>query len=388
MGQKFSFKILGTDKMTRARLGEINTAHGKIKTPAFVAVGTGATVKSLTPEEIKETKTQVFFVNTYHMLFRPGIEVVKKCGGLHQFSNWNGPIMTDSGGFQAFSLGDSGPRNLNNNLKSFVQIKDEGIYFKSVWSGEKIFLGPKESIKAQMDLGSDIMMAFDECTFYPITKKRAKLAMERTHLWAKECLKTAGPYPRERALYGIVQGSVFQDLRIESAEYIANLPFDGLALGSVANSQEPREKIFSVLDWTLPILSETQKPIHFLGIGEIEDIFLSVEKGIDTLDCVTPTRLARMGWLFNKKAGLKNKFRFDINLAKYARDTKPIDEICHCYTCQNYQRAYLHHLFRTRELLGYRLATLHNLNFFGNLFEEIRKAISENQFTQLKEEWL
>lgn len=388
MDQKFSFKIISKDKKTKARLGEINTAHGKILTPSFVAVGTGATVKSITPEEIKETKTQVFFINTYHMLFSPSIDVVKKCGGVHRFSHWHGPIMTDSGGFQAFSLGDSGPRNLNNDLKSFVQIKEEGIYFKSVWSGEKIFLGPKESIKAQMNLGSDMMMAFDECTFYPITKKRAEQAMKRTHVWALECLKTAGPYPRKQALYGIVQGSVFKDLRIESAKYISGLPFDGIAIGSVANSQEPRGKVFSVLDWTLPILSETQKPIHFLGIGEIEDIFLSIEKGIDTLDCVTPTRLARMGWLFNKKEGIKNKFRFDITLAKYSQDTNVLVEDCQCYTCQNYSRAYLHHLFRTRELLGYRLATIHNLAFFGNLFEKIRLAISENRFTKLKEEWL
>jgi queuine tRNA-ribosyltransferase len=388
MEQKFSFKILSKDKSSKARLGEITTAHGKILTPSFVAVGTGATVKSITPEEIKETKTQVFFVNTYHMLFRPGIDVVKKCGGLHKFSNWNGPIMTDSGGFQAFSLGESGPRNLTSDLKTFVQIKEEGIYFKSVWSGEKIFLGPKESIKAQMDLGSDMMMAFDECTFYPITKKRGEQAMRRTHAWALECLKTAGDYPRKQALYGIVQGSVFEDLRIESAKYLSQLPFDGMAIGSVANSKEPREKVFQVLDWTMPVLENTNKPIHFLGIGEIEDIFLSIERGVDTLDCVTPTRLGRMGWLFSKKEGLKNKFRFDINLAKFEKDIKPVEEKCSCYTCQNYSKAYLHHLFRTRELLGYRLATIHNLFFFGDLFEEIRGAIGKNRLKQLKEDWL
>lgn len=388
MTDKFSFKILHQDKNTNARLGEISTPHGKIKTPAFVAVGTGATVKSLTPEEIKETKTQVFFVNTYHMLFRPGVDVVEKAGGLHQFSHWGGPIMTDSGGFQAFSLGDSGPRNLSQNFPSFVQIKDEGIFFKSVWDGTKVFLGPKESIKAQVDLGSDMMMAFDECTFYPITKKRAEQAMRRTHVWAKECLKTAGEYPRNQALYGVVQGSVFQDLREKSAQYLASLPFDGLAIGSVANSQEPREKVFAVLDWTLPFLIPTLKPIHFLGIGEIEDLLLSVEKGVDTLDCVTPTRLARMGWIFNRKANKKEKFRYDLNLSKYSRDLTPLEKGCPCYACQNYTRAYIHHLFRTRELLGYRLATLHNLYFFGNLFEQIRKAISLNQFTKLKEAWL
>lgn len=212
--------------------------------------------------------------------------------------------------------------------------------------------------------------------------------MRRTHVWAKECLKTAGEYPRNQALYGVVQGSVFQDLREKSAQYLASLPFDGLAIGSVANSQEPREKVFAVLDWTLPFLIPTLKPIHFLGIGEIEDLLLSVEKGVDTLDCVTPTRLARMGWIFNRKANKKEKFRYDLNLSKYSRDLTPLEKGCPCYACQNYTRAYIHHLFRTRELLGYRLATLHNLYFFGNLFEQIRKAISLNQFTKLKEAWL
>jgi tRNA-guanine transglycosylase len=310
-------------------------------------------------------------------------------GGLHQFTHWPNPIMTDSGGFQAFSLGENGPKNSDTKEKNLVEITNEGIYFKSVWNGEKVFLNPEKSIKAQKDLDSDIMMSFDECTFYPISKKRAYEAMERTHDWALRSLKAAKEkFPRKQALYGIVQGSVFPDLRKKSADFISRLPFDGLAIGSVANSREPREKVFAVLDWTMPFLLRTNKPIHFLGIGEIEDLFLSIEKGIDTLDCVTPTRLGRMGWVFSQKAGLKNRFRFDITKTTFQSDQKPLEEGCQCYTCQNYSRSYLNHLFRSRELLAYRLASIHNLFFFENLMKNVRQSIEQNQFLKLKKKWL
>jgi len=386
---KLRFEIKSRDKKTRARTGIINTTHGIIRTPAFVPVGSGATVKALTPQELKTCGIDVFFVNTYHMFFRPGIETVKKCGGLHKFSNWNGPIMTDSGGFQAFSLGEGGPRQNNpQNEKSLVKINEEGIFFKSVWDGRKVFLGPKASVSCQQDLDSDIMMAFDECTFYPIKKKRAQEAMERTHRWAKVCLETAQSKQNFHALYGIVQGSVFQDLRKASAKFMTGRSFDGFAIGSVANSREPREIVFAVLDWTMPILIPQEKPIHFLGVGEIEDIFLSVERGIDSLDCITPTRLGRMGWIFTKKADLKNKFRYDITKAAYSVDKNPPDKDCRCFTCQNFSRAYLNHLFRCRELLAYRLATIHNLSFFGSLMFQIREAIEEKNFLKLKKDWL
>ena len=382
----FNYKIIYRDGKTKARSGIINTRRGKILTPSFVPVGTAATIKTLTPEEIESNKVDVFFVNTYHMLFHPGIEVVKRAGGLHKFMNWQKPIMTDSGGFQAFSLGERGPRQNIGARETLVKITDMGIIFKSAWDGKKIFLGPQESIKAQINLDSDIMMAFDECTFYPITHKRASQAMRRTHSWALECLSLAKGKPN--ALYGIVQGSVFKDLREESAKYFALLPYDGYAIGSVANSQEPREKVFQVLEWTLPYLLPTEKPIHFLGIGEIEDIILSIEKGVDTLDCVTPTRLGRMGFIFEQKQGVAKKFRFDITKAVYAKDFKPLSSGCDCYTCKNFTRAYLHHLFKSQELLAYRLATLHNLFFYETLMENIREAIKKNQFLKLKREWL
>lgn len=385
--QDFDFRIHSKDKNSHARCGEIKTLHGKIRTPAFVPVGTAGSIKSLTPDEIKKTNIDVFFVNTYHMFFRPGAKTVKKMGGLHKFMSWNGPIMTDSGGFQVFSLGENGPRNSVTDVKKLVKITDRGINFKSAWDGKSVFLGARESIETQQKLGSDIMMSFDECTFYPIKKDYARKAMERTHKWALECIKQKKK-KRGNALYGVVQGSVFKELRQESAKFMSGLPIDGFAIGSVANSKEPREKVFEVLDWTLPTLLTLEKPIHFLGIGEIEDIVLSVEKGIDSLDCVTPTRLGRMGWVFAKEAGLKNKFRFDITKAYFSLDKKPLENGCKCYTCTNFTRAYINHLFRCRELLGYRLTTIHNLQFFGSLMDKIREAISENKFVKFKKDWL
>jgi len=401
----FRFTITHQDKKTNARTGIIQTKHGVIRTPAFVPVGTAASVKALTPDEIKAANIDVFFVNTYHMLFRPGIEIIKKSEGLHKFMDWDYPVMTDSGGFQAFSLGDFGPRNIQTQNhpgggrtdspgvkgleQTFCKIMDNGIEFKSVWDGSTVFLGPTESIKAQIDLGSDIMMAFDECTFYPISHHRAKIAMERTHRWLSQCIKTANRRNKKSgALYGIVQGSVFEDLRISSAEYVSKQDVQGIAIGSVANSREPREKVFAVLDWTMPLLLPTQKPIHFLGIGEVEDIFLSIERGIDSLDCIGPTRLGRMGWIFDKNIGLKEKFRFDVTKSKFAADTKPPVLHCRCFTCQHYTRAYLNHLFKSRELLAYRLATIHNLTFFGDLMEEIRHAILDSSFLKLQRNWL
>jgi len=387
MLSKFQFKIILHDKKSSARAGEIITPHGKIHSPAFVPVGTLACVKSLTPEEISRSKIDIFFVNTYHMLFRPGIDTIDRLKGLHKFMHWEGPLMTDSGGFQAFSLGDYGPRRNISDHRNLVKITNEGIYFKSIWDGKSTFIGPEESINVQQKLGADIMMAFDECTYYPIDKNYAKKAMERTHRWALASLEQKKKGHKNQALFGIVQGSVFKNLRQQSAKFIGSLPFEGFAIGSVANSKEPREKVFAVLDWIMPILRLLDKPVHFLGIGEIEDIFVSVEKGIDSFDCVTPTRLGRMGWIFEKKAGVKNKFRYDIMKTSYSQDKNPPEKNCHCYTCLHFSRAYLHHLFRCRELLAYRLATIHNLFFFGDLMEQIRMAISENKFLSLKKEW-
>jgi queuine tRNA-ribosyltransferase len=383
----FHFTIKDRDTSTNARTGIIYTAHGKIRTPGFVPVGTAATVKTVTPEEFKACNLDVFFVNTYHMLFRPGIKVIQKMNGLHSFMDWNGSIMTDSGGFQAFSLGENGPRNTTYNENDLVKITEDGIFFKSAWDGSQQFLGPFDSIKAQQALGSDIMMAFDECTFYPIKKEYAQKALQRTHRWALDCL-SQHKKSKNQALYGIIQGSVFEDLRVQSATFFSQLAFNGFAIGSVANSKEPREKVFQVLDWTLPYILPCEKPIHFLGIGEVEDIILSVEKGIDTLDCITPTRMGRMGWIFSKRCGVKNKFRYDITRSEFRLDKAPLEKGCNCYTCQHFTKAYINHLFRSKELLAYRLTTIHNLTFFGRLMESIRMNIHSHTFLKMKQDWL
>ncbi|MCL4382777.1 MAG: tRNA guanosine(34) transglycosylase Tgt [Patescibacteria group bacterium] len=386
--ENFSFKVLKKDHKTQARTGEITTPHGKIKTPAFVAVGTQATVKSLTPPELEKIGTQVFFVNTYHTYLRPGAEVIQKMGGLHQFMNWNGPLMTDSGGFQVFSLARSNwsaATNFSVATPTVVKIDNEGVTFKSHWDGTIHRFTPEKSIKIQQQLGADLILAFDQCAPYPITYEKAHLAMSKTHRWARRCLEaqkqTRGS---QQALYGIVQGSVYQDLRIESAKDIGSLPFWGIAVGGMAVG-ETKKEMQKALDWIMPYFPE-EKPRHLLGVGEVDDIFAICERGIDTFDCVMPTRLGRMGQALMKIK--KAKFKIDITKARYANDVNPLEKDCGCFTCQNFSRAYLNHLFRVRELLGYRLLTIHNLYFLNHLVEEIREAIEQNQLLELRKKWL
>lgn len=376
----FGFRIFHKDKKTRARVGEIHTPHGVIKTPAFVPVGTQASVKSLTPEEMGDIGVQLFFVNTYHMYLRPGIEVIEKLGGLHRFMGWDGPIITDSGGFQVFSLGRS----------DLVKITDEGVEFRSHWDGRKQMFTPESSMKWQSKLGSDIHIAFDDCTPYPVTHAQAARSLKRTHAWAKRSLKA---HRRTQAMYGSIQGSVYEDLRKESAQFISSLDFDGIAIGGVAVGERKKETV-NVLDWVLPVLPE-EKPRHLLGVGEIDDIFALVERGIDTFDCVQPTRLARAGHvLVGNKPIIQlsnnpiNKWNLDITKKMYSEDGGPIDSLCGCYTCRHFSRAYIHHLFRVKELLAYRLATIHNLWFIHRLVDEIREAILEGRLLELKEKWI
>ncbi|OGG29586.1 hypothetical protein A2971_00915 [Candidatus Gottesmanbacteria bacterium RIFCSPLOWO2_01_FULL_46_21] len=374
----FRFKVLHKDKKTNARVGEIVTPHGVIRTPAFVPVGTQATVKSLTPEELDTLGVQLFFVNTYHMYLRPGIEVIEKLGGLHKFMGWKGPVITDSGGFQVFSLG--------------AKKSDDGVEFRSHWDGTSHVFTPEKSIEIQKKLGADIILAFDDCTPYPVTHGQARRSLSRTHAWATRSLdahlsfrpKSRNPEGKTwipgqarddktnyQALYGSIQGSVYEDLRKESAEFIGAMDFDGIAIGGVAVGESKKEMV-DVLDWVGPILPD-KKPRHLLGVGEIDDIFALVERGIDTFDCVQPTRLARMGKLMGKPA-------IDITKKQYARDLTPIEG--------GFSRAYLHHLFRVHELLGYRLATIHNLHFVHRLVDDIRESITKGSFLELKDEWI
>ena len=388
----FSFTQLHKDKKTQARTGVIHTPHGDIRTPAFVPCGTQATVKSLTPDELDTIGVQLFFVNTYHMYLRPGIGVVKKAGGLHKFMNWNGPIMTDSGGFQIFYLAKKA---------SLVKISDEGVEFQSHWDGTKHLFTPESSMRWQSALGGDMHIAFDDCTPYGVSHEKARLSMERTHRWAQRSLAEHKKLHKKnivlktpyQALYGSIQGSVFKDLRQESAKFISGMDFDGIAIGGVSVG-ESKKQMVDVLDWVTPVLPD-DKPRHLLGVGEIDDIFTLVEHGIDTFDCVQPTRLARMGTVLvgnNPINQLANtpikKHELDITNTRYAKDFGPIEKDCSCYTCTHFTRAYLHHLFHVKELLGYRLATIHNLHFIHRLVDDIRESIQDHSFLELKRSWI
>jgi len=398
------FKIKKQLKNSRARTGTIKTPHGNIHTPYFIPVATAATVKSLDQEDMKSIGAEVLLANTYHLHLKPTDKLIKKLGGLHKFMNWNNPLFTDSGGFQAFSLGYGMEHNvgkLGNTFmisktkknqekqKKLATINDKGVTFRAHDSGEKVFLNPKKSIEIQQNLGVDIILAFDECTSplsgYEYTKK----AMERTHRWAIESLKYHKKKSRKtkQALYGIIQGGHFKDLRFESSKFISSLDFDGIAIGGSLGIS--KKDMYQILDWCIPLLPEN-KPRHLLGIGEIEDLFGGVEKGIDTFDCVNPTRIGRRGSLFvSPKSGgnLKNKFRISIKNSKYKLDKKPIDKDCRCLTCKSYSRAYLNHLFKAKEIVYYKLASLHNVKFMLDLMEKIRKSINNGTFNKLKKEW-
>ncbi|MBU5689079.1 MAG: tRNA guanosine(34) transglycosylase Tgt [Candidatus Aenigmarchaeota archaeon] len=396
----FEFKIEYESQESKARLGEIKTKHGKIKTPVFLPVATNASVKSLTSEDMNDLDAEILMANTYHLFLRPGLEVIKEFGGLHKFMNWKKPIMTDSGGFQAFSLGfgiEHGVGKISNIFpdeakerpkpkgEKFAFVNDKGVTFYSPYDGKKILLTPELSIEIQETLGSDIMLVLDECTS-PLNDYEYTLnSLKRTHKWAELCLKTK---KTDQALFGIVQGGEYKDLREESAKFISSLDFDGIAIGgSLGKSKKDMHKI---LDWAIPLLNR-EKPRHLLGIGTVEDFFNCIERGIDSFDCVSPTRLARAGFLYiypEDGGNVKNKFRIDIGKSIYKKDNSSISENCNCYTCKNYTKAYLRHLYMAKELSYYRLASIHNIHFFLNLIKDIRKAIKEENFLELKKIWL
>ena len=377
------------------RSGVLATPHGDIKTPAFVAVGTLATVKSLSPEDIKELGAQVVLANTYHLYLQPGADIVAKAGGLGKFMNWQGPTMTDSGGFQVFSLGFAFKKGVSKvakeahkeeDLENFTEdkksehgalakIDDDGVTFKSHLDGSTHRFTPESSIAIQEKLGADMIFVFDECTSPLAQKEYMKKAVARTHRWAKRCLDA-----RERddqALFGIVQGGRYEDLREESAKYIASLPFEGFGIGGSFDKDDMKE----VVELVNKILPE-EKPRHMLGIGEVEDIFEGVQRGVDLFDCVLPTRLARHGILFTKDG--KYDIKKTINKEKFEK----VVQSCQCHTCKNHTKAYLHHLHRSGEILAHRLSSIHNLYFMMELMENIRRSIEEGNFTEFKKEFL
>jgi len=394
MKNNFDYKILQKDTKSKARAGEIHTPHGVIETPCFVAVGTQATVKTLSPSDLKTIGVELLFGNTYHLHLRPGEEIVKEFGGLSKFMSWNGPTITDSGGFQVFSLGQKKITLFaddNNTEVDIVSIKDDKVVFRSHLDGSKHEFSPETSIKIQKKLGADIILCFDECAPHPLTHEYTKAAMDRTHSWALRCIeafKDPTTTYFKQAIYGIIQGGVYKDLRINSAKFITTQNFDGIAIGGVSVGESKKE-MRDVLEWVTPFLPD-EKPRHLLGIGEVDDILDAVFYGMDTFDCVIPTRFGRYGIVFAYPpvGNVKNRFRYDLTKTINAKDKGPVIDGCKCYTCQNYTKGYLHHLFKANELLAYRLASYHNMHFLVNLTKEIRKSILEDRFEKLRKKWL
>ena len=361
-----------------------------LKQATFIPVGTQATVKSLTPEELENIGVEIFFCNTYHLYLRPGDKNIKKFGGLHKFTRWNKKIITDSGGFQVFSLSKE-----DKGAGSLVKINDDGVEFRSHLDGSLHFFTPEKSIQIQHNLGANYIIAFDQCPPYPSTKKFIQKSLDRTHQWAlrslKEHKRLNKKYNQNLKLYGVIQGGYYKDLRQQSAEFICKQDFDGIAIGGVSVG-EPKEKMRQAVSYVLPTVLKTKKPIHLLGVGEIDDLFDFFGQGITSMDCTLPTRMARGGLFLTRtgdpKLDMKNKFKSQIMRAKYKTDKLPLDPNCNCPTCQKYDRAYLHHLFKAQELLGYRLMTIHNLHFMISLTKEIRKGLKNNTFDKLKKDWL
>jgi len=353
-----NFDLITTDGA--ARRGRLTLAHGQVDTPAFMPVGTYGTVKAMTPEALTNTGAQICLGNTFHLWLRPGMEVIKQFGGLHKFMNWDKPILTDSGGFQVFSLGD------------LRKITEEGVKFASPIDGAKLFLTPEISMQIQKDLNSDIVMIFDECTPYPADYKTAAESMRLSLRWARRSRDEHDRLQNTNALFGIVQGGMHEALRDESLAGLKDINFNGFAIGGLSVG-EPKEDMMRILADTAPQLP-TDKPRYLMGVGTPEDLMDSVEQGIDMFDCVMPTRNARNGHLFTRFGDLK------IKNARYKTEEAPLDPTCSCYTCQNFSRAYLHHLFRAGEILSSILNTIHNLHYYQTLMAEMRNAIEHGQF--------
>ncbi|CQR46956.1 Queuine tRNA-ribosyltransferase [Paraliobacillus sp. PM-2] len=358
------YELIKTCKQTGARLGKVHTPHGSFETPMFMPVGTLATVKTMSPEELEEMGAKIILSNTYHLWLRPGEDIVKEAGGLHQFMNWDGAILTDSGGFQVFSLSD------------LREIEEKGVHFRNHISGEKLFLSPEKAMHIQNALGSDIMMAFDECPPYPAEHKYMKASVERTSRWAERCLQ-AHNRPSDQGLFGIVQGGEYEDLRRLSASDLTSMDFPGYAIGGLSVG-EPKDVMNRVLEFTTPLLPNN-KPRYLMGVGSPDSLIDGAVRGVDMFDCVLPTRIARNGTCMTSNG------RLVVRNAKYARDFSPIDPNCNCHTCRNYSRAYIRHLVKANETFGLRLTTYHNLYFLLELMGQVRKAIKEDRLGDFRE---
>lgn len=360
------YELIKTCKQTGARLGIVHTPHGSFETPTFMPVGTQATVKTMSPEELKDIEAGIILSNTYHLWLRPGNEIIKEAGGLHKFMNWDRAILTDSGGFQVFSLSE------------FRKIEEEGVHFRNHMNGDKMFLSPEKAMEIQNDLGSDIMMAFDECPPFPATREYMQSSVDRTSRWAERCLK-AHARPTDQGLFGIIQGGEFEDLRRQSAADITSLDFPGYAIGGLSVG-EPKDVMNRVLEFTTPFMP-ADKPRYLMGVGSPDSLIDGAIRGVDMFDCVLPTRIARNGTLMTSNG------RLVIKGAQNARDFGPIDENCDCYVCKNYSRAYIRHLIKAEETFGLRLTSYHNLQFLMNLMKQVRQAIREDRLGDFRAEF-
>lgn len=363
MNKPLTFNVVHEDAHSQARVATMTTPHGTVETPMFMPVGTLASVKFLSPEDLKKSGSQVILANTYHLWLRPGAQIVKKAGGLHRFMHYDGPILTDSGGFQVFSLA------------KIRDIREEGVHFRSHLNGDKLFLSPEKAIQIENDLGADIIMSFDECPAYPSTYDYMKQSVERTVRWAKRG-QMAHQRPDDQALFGIVQGGEYEDLRAYSAKQLVAMDFPGYSIGGTSVGED-KATMVRMIEASVKHLPK-DKPRYLMGVGSVDAIFYGVERGIDMFDCVLPTRNARHGSVLTSEGTLH------IRNAKYAEDFGPLDPDCDCEACQNYSRAYLRHLFRCNEGLGLRLLSLHNVRYLLKLMEEIRAAIKEDRYAQLR----
>ncbi|MDX8389006.1 MAG: tRNA guanosine(34) transglycosylase Tgt [Mariprofundaceae bacterium] len=363
-----SFSLLHKDPTGFARRGRLKLPHGSIETPVFMPVGTQATVKSMTPEDLTEAiDAEIILGNTYHLMLRPGADLIEKMGGLHRFMAWDRPILTDSGGFQVWSLG------------ALRKIEEHGVRFRSHIDGNEFFLGPKESMSIQRQLGSDIVMAFDECTPYPATFEEARDSMRMSMRWAEECREYLPNNPSQ-ALFGILQGGMYPELRKESLAMISDIDFDGIAIGGLSVG-EPKDEMLSILDTLAPLLPK-EKPRYVMGVGTPADLIEGIDRGIDMFDCVMPTRNARNGMLFTDHGPIH------IKQARYFDDSKPIMDECHCYTCQNFSRAYLRHLYMSKEILSSRLNTMHNLYYYCALMRRAQRSIEKGEWPSFRDGFL
>ncbi len=386
-----TFEITHKDTKTKARTGVIKTTRGSIETPYIFPVGTKATVKSLDPYDLLEIGVQGVLANTYHLFLQPGENLISKFGGVSEFMNWHGPVMTDSGGFQVFSLGVSLEQGVGKLLKDEVgvskprlnKISEKGVTFQSHIDGAKKFLSPEISIKIQEKLGADLIVGFDDLESPKYSYEETKKSLDLTARWLIRSVKAHKK--KSQLLYGVTHGGKFKDLRIESAKF-NDKHFNAIALGG---AHESKENLYDVISWTVENVDEV-KPKHLLGIGEVDDILNAVERGVDTFDCVIPTRMGRVGNIFVHPpiGNEKNKFRIDITKREFEKEKGSLNNKCDCKVCRNYTTAYIHHLFRAHELLGYKLASYHNVYFLNKLMEEIRDAINENRFLEYKKKWL